>query len=178
MLRLAGALSSFSPEANLGDLPDYDHDNLGPCFTELDARLRDLLETVLPTKCVVIQLESAGKLIWSGTITDDRYLRNSQCYLAVSARIAIDELIGKFPRLAKLSSPVEIDRLVQRSLPGVSLRHTPAPPPAVPVKMDHQYFSLGQSGALWEGVTQSRTINVFVPGEIASPKLELVIVLP
>jgi type VI secretion system protein ImpJ len=96
----------------------------------------------------------------------------------VSARIAIDELIGKFPRIAKLSSPAEIDRLVQRSLPGISLRPTPAPPPAVPIKMDHQYFSLGQSGALWEGVTQSRTVNVFVPGEIASPKLELVIVLP
>jgi type VI secretion system protein ImpJ len=58
------------------------------------------------------------------------------------------------------------------------LRHAPAPPPAIPIKLDSQYFTLGQSGPLWEGVAQSRALSVFAPGEIADPRLELLLVLP
>jgi type VI secretion system protein ImpJ len=97
--------------------------------------------------------------------------------LSVSARIAVDELIAKFPRLAKLSSPNDNARLVRNSLPGVVLRHLSSPPSAVPVKLDNQYFSLVQSGGLWDGITQARALSVFVPGEIADPKMELLIVL-
>ncbi len=177
MLRLAGALSTFSLDGHAADLPDYDHDDLGPCFTDLDLRIRDLLETVLPTKCLAIPLTLTDKLVWSGTIPDERYLTGSQAFLSVSAHMAVDEVIGKFPRLAKVSSPAEIERLVRKSLPGITLRHNPAPPPAVPLKLDCQYFSLGQNGSLWEGVAQSRTLSVFVPGEIVTPKMELLLVL-
>jgi type VI secretion system protein ImpJ len=70
-----------------------------------------------------------------------------------------------------------MERLVRKSLPGITLRHTPAPPPAIPLKLDNQYFSLGQNGGLWEGVTQSRTLSVFAPGEIVTPKMELLLVM-
>jgi type VI secretion system protein ImpJ len=53
----------------------------------------------------------------------------------------------------------------------------PTPPSAVPLKLDNQYFSLVQSGTLWEGIVQSRVLSIFVPGEIADPKMELLIVL-
>jgi len=177
MLRLAGALSTFALDGRAIDLPDYDHDDLGPCFTDLDLRIRDLLETVLPSKCLAIPLTLTDKLIWSCTIPDDRYLTDSQAFLSVNAHMAVDEVIGKFPRLAKVSSPAEIERLVRKSLPGVTMRHTPAPPPAIPLKLDSQYFSLGQNGALWEGVAQSRTLSVFAPGEIVTPKMELLLVM-
>jgi len=177
MLRLAGALSTFSIEANARNLPDYDHDNLGPCFAQLDERIRDLLETVLPSKCIVVPLALTDKLIWSGSIPDDQYFKNSKFYLSVSARIAVDELIRKFPTLAKISSPTEIQHLVKRQLDGIPIRHAPVPPSAIPLKLDNQYFSLSQRGVLWEGIAQSRTISVFVPGEIADPKMEILIVL-
>jgi type VI secretion system protein ImpJ len=177
MLRLAGALSTFALEGHAVDLPDYDHDDLGPSFTDLDLRIRDLLETVLPSKCLAIPLTLTDKLVWSCTIPDDRYLTDSQAFLSVSAHMAVDEVISKFPRLAKVSSPGEIERLVRKSLPGVALRHTPAPPPAIPLKLDNQYFSLGQNGSLWDAVAQSRTLSVFAPGEIVNPKMELLLVL-
>ncbi|MBZ5653758.1 MAG: type VI secretion system baseplate subunit TssK [Acidobacteriia bacterium] len=177
MLRLAGALTTFTMSQNVRDLPDYDHDNLGECFSLLDLRVRDLLETVLPSKCVTIPLQLTEKLVWSGGIADERYLKDSQFILSVSANIAVDELIAKFPRLAKLSSPNEISRLVRNSLPGVVLRHLPSPPSAVPIKLDNQYFSLVQSGSLWDGLAQARAVSVFVPSEIADPKMELLVVL-
>jgi type VI secretion system protein ImpJ len=177
MLRLAGALTTFTMNQNVRDLPDYDHDGLGECFSLLDLRVRDLLETVLPSKCVTIPLQLTEKLVWSGSIADERYLKDSQFILSVSANLAVDELIAKFPRLAKLSSPNEISRLVRNSLPGVVLRHLPSPPSAVPAKLDNQYFSLVQSGPLWNGLAQARAVSVFVPSEIADPKMELLVVL-
>ncbi len=48
MLSLAGSLSTFSANIHPRDFPLYDHDNLGDCFTELDEKLRLLLETVVP----------------------------------------------------------------------------------------------------------------------------------
>ncbi len=177
MLRLAGALTTFALHENVRDFPDYDHDNLGECFSALDIRIRDLLETVLPSKCIAIPLQLTDRLVWSGSVVDERHLEGSQFILSVSARIAVDELIAKLPRLAKLSSPNDNGRLVRNSLPGVVLRHLPSPPSAVPVKLDNQYFSLVQSGPLWEGILQARALSIFVPGEIADPKMEILIVL-
>ncbi|MBO0912244.1 MAG: type VI secretion system baseplate subunit TssK [Acidobacteria bacterium] len=177
MLRLAGALTTFTLNQTVRDLPDYDHDNLGECFTTLDAIIRELLETVLPSKCVTIPLLPTDKLVWSGSIHDERLLKDSQFILSVSASVPVDELISKLPQLAKLSSPNDIGRLVRNSLPGVVLRHLPSPPSAVPVKLDNQYFSLVQSGSLWDALAQARAVSVFVPSEIAGPKMELQVVL-
>jgi len=177
MLRLAGALTTFAINQNVRDLPEYDHNNLGESFTALDLRIRELLETVLPSKCVTIPLQLSEKLVWAGAIADERYLKDSQFILSVSANMPVDELIAKFPVRAKLSSPGDNTRLVRNSLPGVVLRHLPSPPSAVPVKLDNQYFSLVQSGPLWDALSQARAVSVFVPSEITEPKMELLVVL-
>lgn len=176
MLRLAGALSTFALEPQR-EFPAYDHDNLGFCFSELDGRIRDLLEIVIKSKCVVVPLVLTDKLIWQGTIPDDQYLKNTQFFLSVSNKMEVDEIINKFPRLARVSSPMEIQRLIRLSLNGLTLKHVSSPPSAIPLKLDNQYFSISKSGILWDGVVQTRNLTVFVPAEIAEPKMELLIVL-
>src|SRR5205823_13529016 len=78
MLRLAGALSTFSLEGGPGDLPDYDHEDLGGCFMKLDARVRGLMETVIPSKFFSIPLKLGARDTWSGSIEDDHLFKNSQ----------------------------------------------------------------------------------------------------
>jgi type VI secretion system protein ImpJ len=177
MLRLAGALATFSLEARPENLPDYDHDDLGRCFTLLDEKIRDLMETVIPSKFVAIPLDPRDRFIWGGTVTEDRYFRDSQFFLAISAKIGVDDLIRKVPQLVKISSNEDIQRLIRNALPGITLRHTPVPPAAIPMKLDSQYFSLNQSGELWNIMTLSRQISVHVPGEIIEPRMEILIVL-
>jgi type VI secretion system protein ImpJ len=50
MLRLAGALMTFSKVHTLADLPAYQHDAPGAAFAQLDEILRDLLDTVISTR--------------------------------------------------------------------------------------------------------------------------------
>jgi type VI secretion system protein ImpJ len=177
MLRLAGALATFSLEGHPENLPDYDHDDLGHCFTQLDMKIRELMETVIPQKFVSVPLELSDRFLWTGRVTEDEYFRNSQFFLAISAKMGVDDLIRKVPAIVKVASADDIQRVVRNALPGVTLRHTPTPPEAIPVRLDNQYFLLNQGGALWEAITRSRQIAVFAPGEVVEPKMEVLIVL-
>jgi type VI secretion system protein ImpJ len=44
--------------------------------------------------------------------------------------------------------------------------------------MKYQYFGLNQSGAAWDTVARARNFAAHVPGDIANPQMELIILLP
>jgi type VI secretion system protein ImpJ len=176
MLRLAGALGTFSLEGGPGDLPDYDHDELGPCFTLLDARVRDLMEIVIPSKYRAIPLVLKDRFIWTGTIDDDNLFKGTRFYLAVSAKMGVGDIIQKVPQYLKVADPENLDLLVRTAVAGLSLLHTQVVPQAIPIKLDNQYFQINQSGPLWDRILLSRRIGVHAPGEIVEPKMEVVVV--
>ena len=66
---------------------------------------------------------------------------------------------------------------VKRALPGMALTHLPAPPSAIPVKADFQYFSVSRSGPCWDHIVQTRQIGLYVPGDLPNPSLELLVIL-
>ena len=87
MIELAGALSTFALDPKARDLPRYDHDNLGPCFTALDQKVRMLVDTVIPSKCISIPLRQVERSLWTGSITNDEHFRNTAFFLALKANI-------------------------------------------------------------------------------------------
>lgn len=176
MLHLAGALSTFSSDVDPAEFPTYDHDDLGSCFSALDEKMETLLRQLFKENFVSVELQLSEKSIWSGTIREDEHFKNSQFYLAMSAQIGVDDLIRKVPQLIKIAPTNEIQRVVRVALPGITLRHVPSPPAAIPLKLDNQYFSLNQGGVLWEGITSSRNISLYIPSDIVSPRPELLIV--
>jgi type VI secretion system protein ImpJ len=99
-------------------------------------------------------------------------------YLAVNAEVNQAELITRTPQLIKVCSASHIEHLVRQALPGVTLTHVAVPPSSIPVKLNYQYFSLGQGGLAWEAITRSRNLAAYVPGDLPNPQLELLILLP
>ena len=176
MLRLAGALSTFAIEGSAAELPDYNHDDLGACFSLLDARIRDLMDTVIPDKFYPIPLIKGDRATWSGAVPDDNLFHNSQFYLALSAPMGIDEIIQRVPTYLKLAAPDDLERLVRNSLPGISLRHVEHPPKQIPMKLGNQYFTLNQSGDMWKAIMLARRVAVFAPAEVKDPVMELIVV--
>ncbi len=175
---LAGALTTFSKRFKPRDLPVYNHDELGPCFIELDEKLRLLLETVVPSNFISLPLKLSQPSIYAAALDDEKYLQNTKLYLAISAGVSEPELITKVPQLVKLSSTTQVEYLIRQALPGIPLRHVASPPPQIPVKLAYQYFSLGQTGEAWAAVTRARNIAAWVPGDFPDPRLELLILLP
>ncbi|MBI3681795.1 MAG: type VI secretion system baseplate subunit TssK [Acidobacteria bacterium] len=178
MLSLAGCLTTFSTLIHPRDLPKYDHEDPEPPFSDLDEKLRNLLETVVPSNFVSLALKLVAPHIYATALADDKYFKDTRMYLAINADMNEGELIAKAPSLIKVCSANHIEHLVRQALPGVLLTHTPRPPSAIPVKLNHQYFSLNLSGVYWEAVLRARNLAAYVPGDFPSPQLELIILLP
>jgi type VI secretion system protein ImpJ len=175
---LAGALTTFSLKIQPRDLPPYDHDNLGSCFTELDEKLRQLLETVVPSNFVALPLKLLKPSVYATPVDDDKYFKATKFYLAVCADMPEADLIKRAPQLIKVCSSTQIEQLVRQALSGMQLTHAVKPPASIPVKLNYQYFSLNQGGAAWDAVQRARNLAAYVPGDIPNPQLELIILLP
>ncbi|HXN50532.1 MAG TPA: type VI secretion system baseplate subunit TssK [Candidatus Acidoferrum sp.] len=175
---LGGALSTFSLKIQPRDLPAYDHDGLGACFSDLDDKVRELLETVVPSNFVSLPLKPVQPSIYATAIEEDKYLVGTKMYLAVNSSLNQADLAKKVPQLVKISSATQVEQLVRRALPGVPLTHMAKPPASIPVKLSYEYFSLNQSGSAWDAVGRARSLAAYVPGDIPAPQLELIILLP
>lgn len=178
MNAIAGALTTFSTKILPRDLPLYDHRDLGPRFTDLDDKLRYLLETVIPSNFVALPLKLSSPSIYATPINEDKYLQNTKMYLAINAEMPEGELIAKATDLIKTCSANHVEHLVRNALPGLPMRHLSIPPNAIPVKLNYQYFSLSQSGPVWEAIRRSRNFAAWVPDNFPNPQLELIIVMP
>jgi type VI secretion system protein ImpJ len=178
MLELAGALTTFSLTIQSRDLPNYDHEDLGACFSDLDKKIRILLEEVIPTNFVSIPLKFVRDSTYAAAIDEDKYLQDTRLYLAVSAEMSDADLITRVPQLMKVGAAGYVDDIVRHAMPGIRLTHVVAPPSEIPIKLKYKYFSLDTQGSVWEGIKRGRNIGVHAPGEFRNVQLELAILLP
>jgi type VI secretion system protein ImpJ len=177
MLRLGGALCTFSLESHPRTLPRYDHRNLDVCFGELDHHIRAHLETIVPTNVVSIPLRPSANYFFEGDVTDQRCLDRARWVFSIRAETREVDVIARTPQLVKICSRLFVPKLVERALPGLALTHLPAPPPAIATRMEAQYFGISRSGPCWEHIVQTRQVGVYVPGELPGAELELLVIL-
>jgi type VI secretion system protein ImpJ len=177
MLRLGGSLCTFGLEAAATNMPTYEHLDLQICFEALDQHIRDHLELVVPTNCITVQLEQTERYFWEGAINDTRLLGNARWYLSVAASIGEAELINGTPALVKFCSAKFVGELVRRALPGMKLTHVPVPPASLAPRITNQYFTVNRSGPCWDHISESKRIGIYVPGDIPSPQLEVLVLL-
>lgn len=175
---LAGSLTTFSAKIDPRDLPQYSHEDPGPCFAKLDELIRIMLDTLIESKFVALPLKQIRDTTYATAIDKDAYLDRTRLYLAVSADLRDPEVIDRAPKLMKISSATQIEILIRNALPGLRLAYVPQPPRAIPVKLRHHYFAVEQSGASWDHVRQGRSFAVYVPADFLNPQMELIILLP
>lgn len=172
MLKLAGALLTFSREYALDDLPVYDHADPGPAFVKLDTMIRDLIDTVISARYVLITLTETKPSFHLGRIESDK-LADASFYLGVAADMPPAELVETVPLRVKLGAPDDVDKVVLSAMPGVRLQSAPQVPAAVPVRPGTYYFSIEPHGPLYERMLQSQSIMIYVPEGFKDLKLEL-----
>jgi type VI secretion system protein ImpJ len=178
MLSLAGSLTTFSTSIHPRDLPVYDHSDLATCFTDLDEKLRLLLETVVPANTVSLPMRLVQPSVYATALDQDRYLAAPQLYLAFNADVKKDEILRKGPQLIKIGSADNINRLIKQALPGVGMTYTPSPPSSIPVKVNYHYFRIEKGGTEWDAIVKARHLAAYVPSDFPDPQLELVLLLP
>lgn len=178
MASLVGKLMTFSTDYNPKDIVKYDHDDLYFTFSNLSAVLKELLETVIPSRCVPIPLEKTRETLYVGRIEDERLLKEAAFFLAVKSQMPEAKLIEGVPRVVKIASRDAIDQVIGAALPGVVLTHANPPPAPIPARVGFKYFMLDTIGPYWNGIRGSKVIAVHVPDEIPDEKLEMYAVKP
>ncbi len=173
MARLAGELMTFVTEGHPTELPKYIHADLTTTFTQLDRKLRVLLETVIPTRCVPIPLERTKESLYLGRILDERLPSSAEFYLGVYAKLPEAQILERVPRKSKIASLDTINYLLGQALPGVLLRPIPVPPGPIPVRVGFKYFRLEKLGTYWDTIATSRNICIYFPAEFPDLRLEL-----
>jgi type VI secretion system protein ImpJ len=179
MAELAGRLMTFATKYHPKDIVRYEHEDLYFTFSQLSMQLRELLETVIPTRCVPIPLEKVRETLYVGRIPDDNLLKEAAFYLAVaSPKMPESRLIEGVPRVVKIASRDDIERVINLALPGATMRHISPPPAPIPTRIGFHYFGLDTVNPYWEGIKGSKIIAVFVPEEIPDEQVEMYAVKP
>jgi type VI secretion system protein ImpJ len=177
MARLGGALCTFGLEVHPRSLPAYDHWDLGARFAALDEHIRRHLEIVMPSKAIKIPLNQVESFLYQGDLQDERVLGPSRWILEIQSPIGEADLIARVPKLTKMCSARFVLELIKRALPGLPLNHLSVPPPQIAARVESQYFSVNRGGPCWDHIIQTRQVGVYVPGEIPSPELNLIVLL-
>ncbi|MFH1144467.1 MAG: type VI secretion system baseplate subunit TssK [Candidatus Eisenbacteria bacterium] len=176
LISLAGQLTTLS-DAQVRDLPPYDHDRLESTFVDLMDRIPRLLETVLPRHYTRIPLTQRDAYVHAGTIQDDRLIDPAMpIFLGVYANAPASHIQSLFPEMAKVASPDRLESLVAAALKGTPLRLVQTLPAALPAQAGWTYFQVEKSGEFWEGIAGSRQIAIYAPPEFPGILLELIAV--
>ncbi|MCR9244801.1 MAG: type VI secretion system baseplate subunit TssK [bacterium] len=171
--RLAGQLCTFTDSEHPRRLPAYDHGDLTATFGELEKRLRALLETVIPHRCVPVALNKVSDTMFQGSLPDATLVEQSEFFVAVAAEVPEDRLLAEFPLKAKVSSIDRVQQLLMMAVPGLTLRHVSSPPQEIPVQPGRSYFRLDPTGEHWDAIVQSHSFAFHVPPDLTGVQLEL-----
>lgn len=116
---------------------------------------------------------------WQVTLNDPRLREpeGADFYLSVRCRLPAAQVQDQFPRLCKVSTPDDVDHLINAALDGIPLRSLSHVPAAIALRLENQYFALDLGHAKGQAVLSEGVCAFYVPGTLAGVKLELFAVL-
>lgn len=171
--QFAGALTTFSAEVSLKDLPRYDHDNLAGTLGGLIKLIRSLVESGSDTGCVTVPLDQINSSTFVVRLPNDRLLTTARFYLGVSAKTPEKELIIGVAQRIKMSSRDRLEVLISSAMPGLPLIHIANHPEGLSTKPGFLYFALDQQSQFWKGIQSAGSIAFYFPNNYPDLKLEL-----
>ena len=178
LAQLVSALMTFSTRARLADIPVYDHARADEVLAKLEATIRELLDTIIPSRVVSIGLTRKSATTWTGQFLDERIIEGAaEWYLSVNAPMPAFELAEQFPRLCKIGAPDDVEHIVNSALLGIPLKAVPRVPAAIPVRLDNQYFALDRANVAHTKMLAARACQIYLPASVPEASLELYAVL-
>jgi type VI secretion system protein ImpJ len=173
LTQFCGALSAFSADVSIKQLPRYEHTSLREVFAIFIQVIRTVLGAELSAGCISVPIEKTGSSTWVCRVADEKLLRTAKFYFGVSASAPEKELlIGTLQRI-KMCSRDRLDILIPTAMPGLPMMHVSRPPEGLSTKPGFLYFSLDQSSEFWQGIRASGTLAFYFPNNYQDLKMEI-----
>ncbi|VXC89460.1 type VI secretion system baseplate subunit TssK [Serratia oryzae] len=177
LVKLAGALLTFSLEHDLEAIPAYQHENLTGVFPPLFELISTLLEASLPSRVIAIELEKVRENQWKASLNDVRLRDEADFYLSARSSLPGHLLQRQFPLLCKVGTPDDVNNIVNIALNGVPLIPLGHVPAAIPLRLENQYFAFDLTHPAAKSMLEAGVCAFYVPGTLPDVQLELFAVL-
>lgn len=179
LVTLAGGLSAYVPGSRVrgADLPAYDHEVPGPCFTALDEALRATVGRMAPRASYErLALVRQRENLYTARVDAGR-ARAGQLYLSVRGeQMGEQQMARELPGMLRIASPPTIDAVLRSYTRALAIEHTTRPPSGLPADARVSYFRLRQRGPFWEAIEEAGELAVFVPSELTEVGLQMYVV--
>lgn len=172
--RLLGMLYTFRINESVADIDQYDHQDLYGTFSRLENKIRSLLDEVIPSPVIEINLEHFKATQWRGQIFDGRIDGSAQFYLSAhSETVSFVELQKQLPLVSKIGAPADVERVINTAVLGVPLQLLNQTPPGLPFRMDNVYFKLDQHHSAFQNMLKAQACSIYVPASVSNLHLSL-----
>lgn len=159
--------------ATLAQLPAHGHLQPEPIFGRLEKMIRDLLDSVIPSRVIVIDLVRHGPSSWAGWFSNERLLAGADYYLSVLATLPAPQLAKCTPKPCKVGSPDDISHIVNAALADIPLQLSPRLSAAIPACLENQYFAHDVSDPAHARMLAARACQIYLPASPPNAELEL-----
>ncbi|MCT8342716.1 type VI secretion system baseplate subunit TssK [Photorhabdus kleinii] len=165
-------MSSFQVPYTLeGELPRYNHQDIGGCFTHLLTLLQRNLSIVLEEYVVSLPLTKRLPGLNVASLPEQMNLSDYHFILAVKSEIEHNAFMAHFPAQIKIAPADHIRDLVRLQLPGIALHHLAQIPRQLPYQNGFCYFKLALDGETEQSLRKSGVFAFYVAGEFPSLKM-------
>jgi type VI secretion system ImpJ/VasE family protein len=174
LIGVAGELATLTREDRQPiAFPVYDHVGLQQSFEPVIEAIQTALSAVYDRAAVQLPLLFAGPGAYTSRITDQTLYQTGYFYLAVSARMPLEDVRARFPSVAKIGTVQNMRQIVDSAVGGVPLKHIPTPPPQLRALPGFVYFELDRSVADWAEFAKAPALGLHVAGDWPELRMEL-----
>jgi type VI secretion system protein ImpJ len=179
LVRLAGALCTFSINTQARDLPTYNHDDIGACFAAIERQLRAEFDIAISSRALAMPLARVEDVFYVVSIADPRAFEpGTRWFFAIGSSADSIQLASGVPRLVKLCAAKFIRRLVEDAGRGLDLQHVIAPPAALSPRRDRTYFEMTLAGPCGSALPLTKDFAAYIPASIPDVTAELIVLMP
>jgi type VI secretion system protein ImpJ len=163
LVQLAGQLCTFTPDESPARLPKFAYTDLRATFEELFARIIALLRATAGEEFLSVPLHAKDDGMHLGQLSDDRLLQCDRFVVAVKTDLPERTVGSQLPNLAKVASWDDVHGILSAATPGAALEVCWRPPPEIPARAGHVYFSVAADSSYWRTIMAERKVAVYLP---------------
>lgn len=149
-------LAGLSPDRDLFNVPDYDHNNLGDCFADLRNMLRSLLSEDVGESFIKVDFVESHDGLLQADLEEEHFGAPNAYYLGIKTKDDPTEVAKYIVNAREFKLVPGSKRNVY--ILGVPLEEDRHPPLELPAQSDLHYFRIlrGESDQNWQSIEQER----------------------
>ncbi len=141
-------------------LKPYNHEDLWACFSSAVKLVEHLIKEITTGPDHVLDIVFSDP--YYSCAMDEAHFKNGYTYyLVMKTDMDHQDVVNAVDTNIKITAPSLMTTLVERSLPGIPVKHLPTPPQGLPRRTNGIYFRIDNSREEFKNIRQEGRLSLF-----------------